>query len=191
MAFSATTDRPALESLKISVPLSMVSWPSDKGLGELGLAATGLASATDGVNSQFGLPSALISRTILGSTKVTSLTSRVPVSRAPNDGFTVTDFTSTMLAFFEPGTLKNFTPAMVAVGTGSTEKEIGPSSTRSRPVAFLTAATISGLRALRSMRKGAASNATINRPTMPPAPINSLLRVVDVMERSRCPTRRH
>ena len=78
MAFSATTDRPALESLKISVPFSMVSRPSDRGLGELGLAAAGLASATEGANSQFGLPSALISRTILGSTSVTSLTSMLP-----------------------------------------------------------------------------------------------------------------
>ena len=61
----------------------MVSRPSDSGRGVLGLAAAGLASATEGVNSQFGLPSALISRTILGSTRVTSLTSMPPVSRAP------------------------------------------------------------------------------------------------------------
>ncbi len=37
LAFSATIERPALESLKISVPLSMVRRPSDSGLGESGL----------------------------------------------------------------------------------------------------------------------------------------------------------
>ena len=81
MAFSAAIDSPALESLKISVPFSMVSRPSDSGAGELGLGAAGLASATDGANSQFGLPSALISRTILGSTSVTSSTSSWPTSK--------------------------------------------------------------------------------------------------------------
>ena len=50
LAFWATTDTPALESLKISVPFSMVRRPSDNGLAELGLAAAGLASATDGAN---------------------------------------------------------------------------------------------------------------------------------------------
>ena len=50
----------ALASLKISVPLSMVSRPSDSGRAGPGLGA-GLASATDGVNSQFGLPAALTS----------------------------------------------------------------------------------------------------------------------------------
>ena len=144
-AFSATTDRPAFESLKISVPLSMVSRPSDSGRGELGLAAAGLASATDGANSQLGLPSALISSTILGSTSVTSLTSMLPPSRASSEGFTVTDFTSTMLAFLEPATLKNFTPVTVTVGVGSSDSEIGPSITRSRPVAVFTCETISGL----------------------------------------------
>ena len=108
MAFSAAADSPALESLKISVPFSTVSRPSDKGLGEPGFAAAGLASATEGVNSQFGLPSALISRTIFGSTSVTSATSTSPTSKASSEGFTVTDFTSTMLGFFEPARLKNF-----------------------------------------------------------------------------------
>ena len=191
LAFSATTERPALESLKISVPFSMVRRPSDRGLGEAGLGAAGLASATEGVNSQFGLPSALISRTILGSTSVTSLTSTLPVSNAPSEGFTVTVLTSTMLGFFDPGTLKNFTPLKVTVGVGRIDSAIGPSSTRSRPVTFLTMAVISGLRALRSIRLGRASSATINRPTMPPAPIRTFLRVVDVMERSRSPDDRH
>src|SRR5688572_21842379 len=150
-AFSATTDRPALESLKINVPFSMVRRPSDSGLGESGLGAAGLASATEGVNSQFGLPSALISRTILGSTSVTSLTSTLPVSRAPSEGFTVTVLTSTMLGFFDPGTLKNFTPLKVTVGVGRIDSEIGPAITSSRPVTFLTRAVISGLRALRSI----------------------------------------
>ena len=144
-AFSATTERPALESLKISVPLSIVRRPSDSGLGVLGLAAAGLAAATDGVNSQFGLPSALISRTILGSTSVTSLASILPVSRASSEGFTVTDFTSTMFGFLEPATLKNFTPLIETSGTGSSDSLIGPSSTRSRPVAFFTSAAIVGL----------------------------------------------
>jgi hypothetical protein len=144
-ALSATTERPALESLKISVPLSMVSRPSDSGRGVLGLAAAGFASATEGVNSQFGLPSALISSTILGSTSVTSLTSMLPPSRASSDGCTVTDFTSTMLAFLEPGALKNFTPVTETVGVGSSDSEIGPSITRSRPVAVFTCETISGL----------------------------------------------
>jgi hypothetical protein len=144
-AFSATTDTPAFESLKISVPLSMVRRPSDSGRGELGVAAAGFASATDGANSQFGLPSALISSTILGSTSVTSLTSILPPSRASSDGFTVTDFTSTMLAFLEPAALKNFTPVTETVGVGKIESEIGPSIARSRPVAFFTCETINGL----------------------------------------------
>ena len=155
------------------------------------MAAAGLASATEGVNSQFGLPSALISRTILGSTSVTSLTSTLPVSRATSEGFTVTVLTSTMLGFFDPATLKNFTPLKVTVGVGRIDSEIGPSSTSSRPVTFLTMAAISGLRALRSIRLGRASSATINRPTMPPAPIRTRLRVVVVMERSRSPDDGH
>ena len=191
MAFSATTERPARESLKISVPFSMVSRPSDSGRGVLGVPAAGLASATEGVNSQFGLPSALTSRTILGSTRVTSLTSMPPVSKAPTESVAVTDFISTMLGFLDPGTLKNLTPATVTVGVGSSDRPIGPSITRSRPVAFLTCATISGLKEFTSMRLGAASSATISRPTMPPAPISSLLRRVGVMERPRCQTPRH
>ena len=134
-----------MESLKISVPLSIVSRPSDRGLGELGLAAAGLASATDGANSQLGLPSALISRTILGSTSVTSPTSILPISKPSSEGFTVTDFTSTMLGFFEPAALKNLTLPTVTVGVGSNDRLIGPSSTRSRPVAVFTCETISGL----------------------------------------------
>ena len=145
LAFSPTTDRPAFESLKISVPLSMVSRPSDSGRGELGLAAAGFASATDGANSQFGLPAALISRTIFGSTSVTSPTSILPTSRGSREGCTVTDLTSTMLAFFEPAALKNFTPVTETVGVGSSESEMGPSITRSRPVAVFTCETISGL----------------------------------------------
>ena len=144
-ALSAVTDRPALESLKISVPFSMVSRPSDSGRGVLGLGAAGLASATDGANSQFGLPSALISSTILGSTSVTSPTSILPTSRASREGCAVTDLTSTMLAFFEPAALKNFTPVTETVGVGSSESEIGPSITRSRPVAVFTCETMSGL----------------------------------------------
>src|SRR5471030_2500049 len=98
---------PALESLNSKVPFSITRPPSDSGLGELGLAAAGLASSTDGANSQFGLPWALTSRTILGSTKVTELTSKLPPSSAKSDGLTEIDFTSTMLGFFEPGTFTN------------------------------------------------------------------------------------
>src|SRR4029450_8289608 len=114
----------------------MVRRPSDRGLGESGLGAAGLASATEGANSQFGLPSALISRTILGSTKVTSLTSMLPVSRAPSEGFTVTVLTSTMLGFFDPATLKNFTPLKVTVGVGRIDRPIGPWITSARPGRF-------------------------------------------------------
>ena len=145
LAFSATMERPAFESLKISVPLSIVRRPSDSGLGEPGLAATGLAASTDGANSQLGLPSALTSRTILGSISVTSPTSILPISRPSRDGFTVTDLTSTMLGFLEPAALKNLTFRTVTVGVGSSERLIGPSSTRSRPVAVLTCEAISGL----------------------------------------------
>src|SRR5262245_53133913 len=97
----------------------MLSRPSDSGAGALGLPATALASATEGVNSQLGLPLLLISRTILGSTRITSLTAIEPVSNAASDSFTVTDFTSTMLGFLEPGALKNFRPLAVAAGAGS------------------------------------------------------------------------
>src|SRR5207344_108187 len=100
--------------------------PSDSGRGVLGVAAAGLASATEGVNSQFGLPSALTSRTILGSTSVTSLTSMPPTSRASRENRTVTDFTSTMFGFLAPATLKNLTPVTVAVGIGSRLRETGP-----------------------------------------------------------------
>src|SRR5215813_12377962 len=124
-ALSAVSERPLLELLKISVPSTIASRPSDNGRGEAGSAAAGLASATDGVNSQLGLPSLLISRTILGSTSVTSLTSSTPVSSAGSDSFTVTDFTSTMLGFLAPGALKNFTPLAVAAGTGSRRSVIG------------------------------------------------------------------
>jgi hypothetical protein len=172
-ALSAVTDRPALESLKIRVPFSMVSRPSDNGVGELGLAAAGLASATDGVNSQLGFPSALISSTILGSTSVTSSTSSRPVSSANSAGFTVIDLTSTMLGFFEPGALKNLTAATVARGTGRMESDMGPSITRSRPVACLAIATISGFHLLRSYSDGATSAATISTPSPAPAPIRS------------------
>ena len=51
-----------------------------------------------------------------------------------------------MLGFFDPGTLKNFTPLKVTVGVGRIDSAIGPPSTRSRPVTFLTRAVISGLR---------------------------------------------
>ena len=145
MALPADTDRPARESLKISVPFSTVSRPSDSGLGEVGFAAAGTASATEGVNSQFGLPSALISRTILGSTSVTSPGSISPHSRASSTGFTTTDFTSTMAGFFAPGRLKNFTPSSATAGVGSSDRRIGPAMTTSRPVARFTWATISGL----------------------------------------------
>jgi len=50
-----------------------------------------------------------------------------------------------MLGFLEPGALKNLTPDAVAAGVGSNDSPIGPSITRSRPVAFLTAAMIAGL----------------------------------------------
>src|SRR5471030_314314 len=169
--------RPPLESLKMRVPFSIVSAPSDSGLGELGLAAAGWASATDGANSQLGLPLALISSTILGSTSVTSFTSILPASRARTESQTVIDFTSTMLGFLEPGALKNFTPETVALGQGSTDALTLPSITRSRPVAFFTSDTISGLRLSRSMKSGATRSATTIRPTTPPAPISSLLRV--------------
>src|SRR5258707_10143590 len=142
LALSATTEIPALESLKISVPFSMVSRPSEIGLGDAGLGAAGLASATDGVNSQFGLPSALISSTILGSTSTTSFTSISPTSKGSTDGRTVTDLTSTMLGFLAPATLKNFTPVTLTCGTGSKDSDTGPSITRSRPVAFFTSAMI-------------------------------------------------
>jgi hypothetical protein len=81
----------------------------------------------------------------LGSTSVTSPTSIRPTSRGSSEGCTVTDLTSTMLAFFEPAALKNLTPVTETVGVGSSESEIGPSITRSRPVAALTCWTISGL----------------------------------------------
>ena len=81
----------------------------------------------------------------MGSTSVTSLTSMLPASIANSAGFTVTDFSSTMLAFLEPATLKNFTPAMLTVGVGSSDRLILPSITRSRPVAFLTSAAMVGL----------------------------------------------
>src|SRR5580704_937085 len=103
----------------------MVTRPSDTGRGVPGRGAAGLASATDGANSQFGLPSALTSRTILGSTSVTSLTSIVPVSKASRENRTVTDFTSTMFGFFAPAELKNLTPVTVAVGTGSRLRKTG------------------------------------------------------------------
>jgi hypothetical protein len=57
----------------------------------------------------------------------------LPPSRASSDGFTVTDFTSTMLAFLEPPALKNFTPVTETVGVGKIESEIGPSIASSRP----------------------------------------------------------
>ena len=50
----------------------------------------------------------------------------LPVSKAPSEGFTVTDFTSTMLGFLDPGTLKNFTPLTVTVGVGSSESADRP-----------------------------------------------------------------
>src|SRR6478672_2853948 len=181
LAFSATIERPALESLKISVPFSIVSRPSDRGRGEAGLGAAGLASATDGANSQFGLPSALISRTILGSTSVTSSTASWPTSKASTDGRTVIDFTSTMFGFFAPGMLKNFTPLTVALGSGSRLNEAGPSITRSRPVAFFTSARICGLYLLRSKKEGAIKSATISTPTTPAAAIRSLLRLEEVI----------
>src|SRR5690349_14026805 len=118
----------------------MLRRPSESGLGELGLDAAGLASSTDGANSQFGLPWELISRTILGSTRVTELTSRLPPSSASSDGVTLTDLISTMLGFFDPGTLKNFTPDTLTVGTGRSDRLTDPSTTRSRPVAFFTCA---------------------------------------------------
>src|SRR6185503_407609 len=116
----------------------MLSRPSESGLGELGLGAAGLASATEGANSQFGFPWALISRTILGSTRVTSLTSMLPPSKARSEGLTLTDLISTMLGFFDPGMLKNFTPDALTVGTGNSDRLTDPSTTRSRPVAFFT-----------------------------------------------------
>src|SRR5437868_5480740 len=155
----------------------MVSRPSDIGLGDAGLGAAGLASATDGANSQLGLPSALISSTILGSTSVTSLTSISPTSRANSDGRTVTDLTSTMLGFLAPATLKNFTPVTLTCGSGSSESDIGPSITRSRPVAFFTSETIWGLYWLRSKKDGAINSARISTPITPPAPIRTFLRV--------------
>src|SRR5471032_1841305 len=169
--------RPALESLKMSVPFSIVSAPSDSGLGELGLAAAGLASATDGANSQLGLPSALISSTILGSTRITSLSSRLPISSANSAGRTMIDFTSTMLGFLDPGALKNFTPETLALGHGSSDALTLPSITRSRPVAFFASDTIIGLKRSRSMKSGTTRSATTIRPTTPPAPISSFLRV--------------
>src|SRR5471030_2582390 len=171
---------PALESLNSSVPFSITRLPSDSGLGEAGLAATGLASSTDGANSQFGLPSALTSRTILGSTTVTELTSTLPPSSANSDGFTAIDFTSTMLGFLEPATFTNLTLDTPTVGVGR-DKVTGPSSTRSRPVAFFTCETISGLYLLRSKNEGATSSATISTPTKPPPPIRSFLRVDGLM----------
>ncbi len=159
----------------------MTSLPSEIGLGEAGLGAAGLASATDGVNSQFGLPSALISSTILGSTSLTSLTSILPPSKASRDGHTVTDLTSTMLGFLAPATLKNLTPVTLTSGTGNSDSDAGPSITRSRPVAFFTAATICGLYWLRSKKEGASNSATINTPITPPAPIRTFLRAEGLM----------
>ncbi len=178
---SATTEIPAFESLKISVPFSMTSLPSEIGFGEAGLGAAGLASASDGVNSQLGLPSALISSTILGSTRVTSLTSIPPPSSASSDSRTVADLTSTMLGFLAPGMLKNLTPVTLTSGTGKSDSDAGPSITRSRPVAFFTSATIRGLYWLRSKNEGAINSATINTPITPPAPIRTLLRVEGLM----------
>src|SRR5476649_466218 len=172
---------PALESLNSRVPFSITRLPSDSGLGELGLAAAGLASSTDGANSQFGLPSALTSRTILGSTTVTELTSTLPPSSANSDGFTAIDFTSTMLGFLEPATFTNLTLDTPTDGVGSSDKVTGPSSTRSRPVAFFTCDTISGLYLLRSKNDGATRSATISTPTKPPPPIRSFLRVDGIM----------
>src|SRR5258708_3944855 len=160
----------------------MLSRPSEIGLGDAGLGAAALAAATDGVNSQFGLPSALISSTILGSTSTTSLTSRSPTSRASSDGRTVTDLTSTMLGFLAPATLKNLTPVTLTWGSGSSAKDTGPSITRSRPVAFFTSETISGLYWLRSKKAGAISSATISTPITPPAPIRAFLRVEGLID---------
>src|SRR5476651_620176 len=121
---------PALESLNSSVPFSITRLPSDSGLGELGLAAAGLASSTDGANSQFGLPSALTSRTILGSTRETELTSRLKRNNSSSDGFTTIDFTSTMFGFLDPATFTNRTLDTPTAGTGSSVRVTGPSSTR-------------------------------------------------------------
>src|SRR5438128_1191201 len=118
---------PALESLNSSVPFSITKRPSDSGLGELGVGAAGFASAADGANSQFGLPSALTSRTILGSMRVTSSTSTVPPSSANTEGFTLTDFNSTMCGFLAPGMLKKATPDTLTAGVGRNDRLIGPS----------------------------------------------------------------
>ena len=81
----------------------------------------------------------------MGSTSVTSPTSIRPVRSASSDGFTVTDFTSTMLGFLDPAALKNLTFWTETVGVGSSDRLIGPSSTRSRPVTVFTCETIIGL----------------------------------------------
>src|SRR5258708_33374514 len=159
----------------------MVSRPSEIGLGDAGLGAAGLASATDGVNSQFGLTSALISSTILGSTSTTSFTSISPTSKGSTDGRTVTALTSTMLGVLAPATVAKFTPVTLTCGTGSKDSDTGPSITRSRPVAFFTSETICGLYWLRSKKAGAISSATISTPITPPAPIRTFLRVEGLM----------
>ena len=117
----------------------------------------------------------------MGSTRVTSPTSKLPPSRASSEGLTVIDFTSTIVAFLEPGILKNLTLDTCAVGTGSSDSDIGPSITRSRPVACLAMATIRGLYVLRSKNDGAIRSATMSSANTPPAPINSFLRLEEII----------
>lgn len=105
----------------------------------------------------------------------------LPPSSANSEGFTVTDLISTMLAFREPAALANFTPATLTLGVGSSDRLIGPSIARSRPVAFFTSLTAMGLYLLRSKKDGAISSATTSNPTTPPPPIKAFLRVDRLM----------
>ena len=134
LAFSALTDRPVLESLKLKVPFSTTTRPT-----------IDLASGTEGATAQFGLPWASISSAILGPTSTTSAISTSPIRRASSEGFTMTDFASSMSAVFEPGMLGIFTLSSSTRGVGSSDRRIGPSRMTSRPVARLACATISGL----------------------------------------------